>query len=73
MNAGRDPHSTEQTRQEARLFLRVESYDAQGNILRDVSFSDTMDSFSSSGVQHRQSLSVSWYVDGERVNAARGN
>lgn len=72
VNAGRDPHSTEQTRQEARLFLRVESYDAQGNILRDVSFSDTMDSFSSSGVQHRQSLSVSWYVDGERVKRSQG-
>ena len=71
---GMDPHTTREISHDTALTVDVRSYDANGDLLRSVSFSDS--SFDGTGDQDgmtRQSLDVSWYNRGELVKRSHGS
>ncbi|WP_461208757.1 hypothetical protein [Desulfocurvus sp. DL9XJH121] len=67
------PHTTKSMFQDTNLQIRVSSYDQDGNLIREASFSDShQDSdFSTNGLQ-RQKVSVTWYNKGELVKRSQG-
>lgn len=71
---GMDPHTTREISHDTALTVDVRSYDANGDLLRSVSFSDS--SYDGTGEKDgvtKQTLDVSWYNRGELVKRSHGS
>lgn len=71
---GMDPKTTAQTAHTMNMAIRITDFDADGELLRQASFEDYhSDNIFDEHGQNKQSVSVSWYDDGEIVKKSRGD
>lgn len=67
--SGMDGHTSRVLSQANSLSIDLVNYDADGEVLREASFTDEVEK----GGTLRQSMSVSWYDQGELVRASQGS
>jgi len=74
-NGDMDARSTTEVEHDTGLEITLRSYDADGELVRDASFSDRQkdNNFKSADGRQEQSLAVSWYNGGELVKRSHGS
>ena len=74
-NGGLDARSTEELEHDTGMTMTVRDYDAEGELIRDATFNDHQKDKATKATDGRQeqSLSVSWYSQGELVRRSYGS
>ncbi|MEF2230223.1 MAG: hypothetical protein V3571_04780 [Pseudodesulfovibrio sp.] len=74
-NGGLDARSTEELEHDTGMTMTVRDYDAEGELVRDATFSDHQKDKATKAADGRQeqNLSISWYNQGELVRRGYGS